>query len=387
MLNNLKYIMEHMAEQYSPHPLLEKVEQNKGTFVDPLSEKVEQNTGSSQSDKEQQTTGSFLVPHFGNPEFDNTHFRENSNSNSHDEVQYLQLLRNIMENGVWEEGRNGRTKCIFGASMRFSLKDNVIPILTTKKTAWKTCLKELLWFIRGETDNKLLNAQGVHIWDDNTTRAFLDSRGLRLYPEGMIGPGYGFQWRYFNANYNCVTGKRIIDVEGPDIFKHAKSLTGVDQLQNIIDALKDPKQRSSRRLVMTAWNPCQLDQMALPPCHMFCQFSVKNGNQLSCVMYQRSADCMLGVPFNIASYSFFTHLLAHHCGLVAHEFIHFMGDCHIYEDHIEATSLQLERERELYPFPTVSIKQLRENINDYQVEDFEVTNYQCHPQIKMKMVA
>ena len=136
---------------------------------------------------------------------------------------------------------------------------------------------------------------------------------------------------------------------------------------------------------MTAWNPCQLDEMALPPCHILCQFNVHDGNKLSCSMYQRSNDECCGTPINIASYSFLTHLLAKHCGLEAHEFVYFKGNCHIYEGHIEGAKLQLQREP--YPFPTVSIKQVRENINDYQVEDFEIHNYQHHPQIKFQMVA
>ena len=657
-----------------------------------------------------------------------------------EEYQYLNLINDILEKGTWEEGRNGRTKSIFGNMMRFSLKDGQIPILTTKKTAWKTCLKELLWFIRGETDNKLLQAQGVHIWDGNSTREFLDSRGLRLYPEGMIGPCfvkgtkvltengyknieeiknenvythcgnfypvlenmkrtykgqlykirpkyspydivctpehpfyarkfivknrfkidgvekrnvvfsdkpefieakdliknnyflgmkieekeimpeftlngvltkldnpifwwmmglfvgdgwlvyekignyernriyfvianhqieeylpklqsvipnilhcsnesgckkyyatnheianilklfgkyakhkmipnfiheapkylineflngylaadgckrtqcvneslrlttisydlafsvqrlyfklgyigslqfskregktqtfpnnrvcnlndaylfeifknkrrcdysfiedgyawitirnieienvvntdvynlsvvndnsyivnniavhncYGYQWRNFGASYNCFTGKSIDGIEHP--------FNGIDQLQPIIDALKDPKQRTSRRLVMTAWNPKQLDQMTLPPCHILCQFNVHDGNKLSCAMMQRSADFFLGSPFNIASYSFLTHLIAKHCGLEAHEFVYFMGNCHLYENAIEAAKTQIQRKP--YKFPTISIKQVRENINDYQVEDFEIHNYQCHEAIKVSMVA
>ena len=338
----------------------------------------------------------------------------------HEECQYLNLLENILENGLLEEGRNGKTKSVFGASMRFSLKDGKIPILTTKKTAWKTCLKELLWFIRGETNNTLLKEQGVHIWDANGSREFLDSRGLIHYEVDELGPIYGRQWRAFNKPY---TPKQFRDDNAkedewkwsghtphyrhkwnwdyerhPDIswigdsndyftvFDYDKEFDkGIDQLQQIIDALKDPKQRTSRRLIMTAWNPCQLDQMTLPPCHVLCQFNVHDGNKLSCAMYQRSGDFPLGIPFNIASYSFLTHLIAKHCGLEAYEFVHFVGNCHIYEDHIEGIKTQILRDP--YPFPTLTIKQIRDNINDYQVEDFEINNYQHHPQINFKMVA
>ena len=662
----------------------------------------------------------------------------NINKYKHEEYQYLNLLENILENGTLEEGRNGKTKSIFGASMRFTLENGKIPILTTKKTAWKTCLKELLWFIRGETDNKILKAQGVHIWDANGSREFLDSRSLHLYPEDMIGPCfvkgtkvltkegyknieeiknesvythngnfypiienmvrkysgqlykiktkyssyniectpehpfyarkfiiknrfkidgierrnvvfseepefvkakdlikgkyflgmkieekeiipefilngvltkldnpdfwwmmglfvgdgwlvyekngnyernriyfvianhkieeylpklqsvisnilhcsnesgckkyyttnheianilklfgkyakhklipnfvheapkhlinnflngylaahgckrtqrlneslrlttvsynlalsvqrlyfklgyigsiqfskregktqtfpngkvcnsnnvylfvmfknkrrcdysyiengyawitiknieienvvntdvynlsvvndnsyivnniavhncYGYQWRNFGASYNCFTGHKVTD-DHP--------FGGVDQLQEIIDALKDPKQRNSRRLVMTAWNPKQLNQMALPPCHILCQFNIHDDNKLSCAMMQRSNDECCGTPFNIASYSFLTHLLAKHCGLEAYEFVYFKGNCHIYEDHIEGAKTQLQREP--YEFPTLYINKVRENINDYQVEDFEIHNYNHHPSIKFQMV-
>ena len=295
------------------------------------------------------------------------------NSNKEEE-QYLNLIREILDRGTWEEGRNGKTKSIFGASMRFSLANGQIPILTTKKTAWKTCLKELLWFVRGETDNKLLQEQGVHIWDGNTTREFLDSRGLNHYREGLIGPGYGFQWRHFGGDYDSsAAGVK----EG--------GIKGVDQLQQIIDALKDPAQRTSRRLIMSAWNPCQLDEMALPPCHILCQFNVHDGNKLSCMMLQRSCDFFLGIPFNIASYSLLTHLIAKHCGLEAYEFVHFMGNCHLYDNAVDAAELQIQRKP--YPFPTLSIKQVRENINDYQVDDFEINNYQSHEAIKVAMVA
>ena len=293
---------------------------------------------------------------------------------NHEEQQYLNLIKNILENGTWEEGRNGKTKSIFGNMMRFSLKDGKIPILTTKKTAWKTCLKELLWFIRGETDNKLLQEQGVHIWDGNTTREFLDSRGLTDYREGLIGPGYGFQWRHFGGDY---------DSSAAGVKEGGKP--GIDQLQQIIDALKDPVQRTSRRLIMSAWNPQQLDEMALPPCHILCQFNVHHGNKLSCSMYQRSNDEACGTTFNIASYSFLTHLIAKHCGLEAYEFVYFKGNCHIYEEHVDGLKLQIQREP--FPFPTVSIKQVRENINDYHIDDFILENYQHHEPIKFQMVA
>ena len=302
-----------------------------------------------------------------------------------EENQYLQLVQNILDNGYCEEGRNGKIQTIFGNMMRFSLKDGQIPILTTKKVAWKTCLKELLWFVRGDTDAKLLQAKNVHIWDANSSREFLDSQGLTLNPEGILGPIYGYQWRNFNANYNCFTGTRLLDNDPKDVHKERKEFKGVDQLQQIIDALKDPKQRNSRRLILTAWNPVQLDQMALPPCHIMCQFRVLDGNKLSCAMTQRSVDTICGCPFNIASYAFLTHLLAKHCGLEAHEFVYFMGDCHIYEQHIEAANLQVQREP--LGFPKLCIQNVRENINDYCVDDFVLNEYNSHPAIKVDMVA
>ena len=325
----------------------------------------------------------------------------NINRCKHEEYQYLNILENILENGFWEEGRNGKTKSIFGQSMRFSLKDGKIPILTTKKTAWKTCLKELLWFIRGDTDNKILKEQGVHIWDANGSREFLDSRGLNTNKVDELGPVYGYQWRSFNKFYynehdkqfvknayiwNKGSGNGSMDAQLEiDYDNVLHNNGGIDQLQQIIDALKDPKQRTSRRLIMSAWNPCQLDKMALPPCHILCQFNVHDGNKLSCAMYQRSGDFPLGIPFNIASYSFLTHLIAKHCRLEAYEFVHFVGNCHIYEDHIEPMKEQISREP--FEFPTVSIKQVRENISDYEVDDFEIHNYKSHEAIKMKMVA
>jgi len=296
-------------------------------------------------------------------------------SNNHPEYQYLYLIHKILKEGTMEEGRNGKTKSIFGNSMRFSLRDGTLPLLTTKRVAWKTCFKELMWFIRGRTDNAELQKEGVHIWDGNTTREFLDSRGLNHYREGLIGPGYGFQWRHFNAKYDSNTG----DIE-------SDSWAGIDQLQQIIDALKDPAQQTSRRLIMTAWNPTQLNDMALPPCHILSQFNVREGKYLSCSLYQRSGDTGLGVPFNIASYSFLTHILAKHCGLEADEFVYYLGNAHIYDDHIEPLKQQLEREP--YSFPKITINKKHNNINDYTLDDIVfLEEYKSHPTIKMDMRA
>ena len=289
----------------------------------------------------------------------------------HEEYQYLNLLKDIIDHGSHEQGRNGPVLTAIGSAMHFSLEDGKIPILTTKKTAWKTCLKELLWFIKGDTSNKRLKDVGVHIWDANTTREFLDSRGLQHYEEDTVGSLYGFQWRHWNAPY-----------EGCDADYTNK---GIDQLQNVINILKDPVQRSSRRMVVSAWNAEQLDGGCLPPCHVLFQFNVVDGNKLSCCLFQRSKDSACGAPFNYASYSFLVHLLAKHCDLIPHEFIHYGGNCHIYSEHIDDMKEQITRTP--LPFPTLEIVNKRDNINDYVVEDFKVHDYQHLAPIKLRMVA
>ena len=291
---------------------------------------------------------------------------------THPENQYLQLIRDILEKGSMEEGRNGNTKSLFGYSMRFSLKDGELPLLTTKKVAWKTCFNELMWFIRGDTDNSKLQEVGVHIWDGNSTREFLDTRGLTSRAVYDLGPIYGHQWRYFNAEYKSSS----TDYTGK----------GVDQLQKIIDELRTEEGRRSRRLIMSAWNPCQLDEMALPPCHILCQFNVRADKYLSCALYQRSGDVGLGVPFNIASYSFLTHIIAKHCGLVAEDFVYFLGNAHIYENHISVLEQQILREPK--PFSKIEIKNVHDNINDYSIDDINwIEKYQSHNQLKMEMSA
>lgn len=293
------------------------------------------------------------------------------------ETQYLNLIRTIIQDGSHESTRNGNVLSIFGHSMRFSLKDGILPLLTTKKIAWKSCFQELMWFVRGETDNEILQKQGVHIWDGNGSRDFLDEQGLYHHKEGDLGPIYGFQWRHWNAPYN---GCYNTNGEG-------YACKGIDQLSELINALKNTETRSSRRLVISSWNPEQLDEMALPPCHILMQFHVKNNTHLSCSLYQRSGDVGLGVPFNIASYSMLTHLIAKHCGLFADEFIYFLGNAHIYEEHIEPLQLQLTRNPR--PFPKIKILRQHTRIEDYDLvnNDIEwIEPYIFHNPIKMKLI-
>jgi thymidylate synthase len=291
---------------------------------------------------------------------------------NHEESQYLQLIRDIISKGHWDTTRNGITKSLFGYNMRFSLKDGVIPILTTKMVAWKTCFRELMWFIRGSTDNRELKKQNVHIWDKNSTREFLNSRGLFFNKEEDLGPIYGHQWRHFNAEYSD--------------FEADYSGKGIDQLQYIINSLKDPAQRSSRRLVMSTWNPCQIEQMALPPCHILVQFNVRDGRYLSAALYQRSGDVGLGVPFNIASYAFLTHILAKHCDLEAEDFVYFLGNAHIYEQHMSTLVEQIEREP--LPFPTMEFTKTHEKIEDYSIDDIQwKTEYKSLGTMKMEFIA
>jgi len=289
----------------------------------------------------------------------------------HEEYQFLNLLKDLLEEGKLEEGRNGKTIRGVGSAMHFSLENRKLPVQTTKKSAWKTCIKELLFFCKGQTDNKILNEQNVHIWDGNTTPEFLKSRGLEHYIPGQIGPLYGFNYRFWGAQYSSCnedyTGK------------------GIDQLQQVIDGLKNPETRNSRRHVISAWNPETLDKGVLPPCHILFQFIVTDVNKLSCLLYQRSCDTFLGKNFNTISYSVLTNIIAKMCDLEPYEFIHYGGDCHLYDNHIEQAKEQITREP--YPYPTLEILNKRDNINDYVIEDFKLHDYQYHPAIKGEMRA
>jgi thymidylate synthase len=290
---------------------------------------------------------------------------------SYQETQYIDLVQRILEKGSVETGRNGNVRSVFGNMMRFSLNGG---IWTTKKVAWKTCFQELMWFLSGNTNNDELKRRGVHIWDANASREFLDSRGLTSYREGDLGPIYGMQWRHWNATYTSCDADYTNQ--------------GIDQIQYVIDILKDPLQRTqNRRLVVSAWNPEQLDKMALPPCHVLMQFHVREGRYLSCALYQRSGDVGLGVPFNIASYAMLTHLLAHHCDLIADEFVYFLGNAHIYEGHVEPLREQTSRPIQ-YDFPKIRIGSKRDRLEDYTLDDvIWDTPYMSDSTIKMNMVA
>ena len=286
----------------------------------------------------------------------------------HPEQHYLDLVRHTLWNGEKEVRRNGVVYTHIGGALRFDLSDKTIPVITTKKLAIGACLKELLWFISGKTDNKVLKNQGVNIWNKNASKEFLEERRLR-YEEDDLGPIYGHQWRHFNAPYY----NSNFNYKG----------NGVDQLNMVIKKLEEDS--SSRRIIMSAWNPCQLKEMALPPCHVLSQFHVTNGNKLTCTMYQRSADLGLGLPFNIASYGYLTHLLAHHCGLEANELIIFIGNCHVYDDHKDALEEQIKRIP--YLFPKLEIERFRDNIEDYRFEDFYLKDYEHYDKLNMEMRA
>jgi len=257
--------------------------------------------------------------------------------------QYHDLMKHILENGVEKGDRTGTgTKSVFGHQMRFDLSDG-FPVITTKKLHLKSIIHELLWFLQGDTNIKYLKDNGVRIWDD-----WADD-------EGNLGPVYGYQWRNW-----------------PD----GKGGT-IDQIEKLIDQIKNNP--NSRRLIVSAWNVADVDNMALPPCHTFFQFYVANG-KLSCQLYQRSADVFLGVPFNIASYALLVLMVAQVCGLAPGEFVHTFGDAHLYSNHFEQANLQLTRD--LRPIPTMKLNPDVKDIFDFKFEDFELVGYDPHPHIK-----
>lgn len=257
--------------------------------------------------------------------------------------QYLDLCRRILTEGTKKEDRTGTgTISVFGHQMRFNLSEG-FPLLTTKKLHTKSIIHELLWFLNGDTNVRYLQENGVRIWNE-----WADENG-------DLGPVYGKQWRSFEG----ANGKTV------------------DQIQWVVEEIK--RNPNSRRLVVSAWNPAELDEMALPPCHCLFQFYVSDG-KLSCQLYQRSADTFLGVPFNIASYALLTHMMAHVTGLKPGDFVHTLGDAHLYVNHLEQVQEQLTREP--YPLPTLNLNADVKSIFDFTYDDFEIVNYVAHPHIK-----
>jgi thymidylate synthase len=260
--------------------------------------------------------------------------------------QYLDLLRYILDRGVEKDDRTGTgTLSVFGYQTRYDLAQS-FPLLTTKKLHVKSIIYELLWFLKGDTNIRYLNEHGVRIWDE-----WADENG-------DLGPVYGSQWRSWKA-----TDGRTID-----------------QIAGVIQQIRN--EPTSRRLIVSAWNPVEIEQMALPPCHVLFQFYVAGG-RLSCQLYQRSADVFLGVPFNIASYALLTMIVAQVCELLPGEFVHTFGDAHLYCNHIDQAKLQLSRAP--YPLPLMKINPTVNSISEFHYEDFELVNYQSHPHIKAEV--
>lgn len=293
-----------------------------------------------------------------------------------EENNYLEMLKNILNNGSERKDRTGvGTKGIFGTQLRFSLENNVVPMLTTKKMFTKGVIEELLFFLRGETDTNKLMDKGVNIWKGNTTREFLDKRGLKDLPEGDMGKGYGFQWR----NFGGYISQDVVGDGSYELFEHK----GVDQLSQVIHTLKTNP--TDRRIIISAWNPYQLPEMALPPCHILVQFYVDNG-KLSAQFYMRSVDTFLGLPFNILSYAILTRIVAKTVGMEAKELVFVGGDTHIYLNHFSQVVEQICREP--YPFPTMTISKKLESVEDIEaleLSDFHFEGYQSHPSIKAEM--
>lgn len=282
----------------------------------------------------------------------------NKKDNNDDELQYLNLVKKIISEGNERPDNTGEiTISTFGPQMRFNLRDNKIPLLTTKRLAWRAVAEELFWFISGSTDSKLLQQKKVYIWEGTGSRQVLDASGFTEREEGDLGPIYGFQWRHCGAKYKTC--------------KDDYSGQGIDQLFNVIEKLKI--RPHDRGILLCSWNVVDLKQMALSPCHCLVQFYVHNG-ELSCQLYQRSAEMSIGVPFNIATYSMLTHMIAHVTNLKPGDFIHTIGDAHIYLNHVE--SLLAQCERIPVDFPTLTFNRKITNIEEFCIDDFNVENYQ-----------
>lgn len=287
--------------------------------------------------------------------------------NNYYEFQYLEQMKSIMNQPRFRETRNAKTKATFGLHLKYDCRDGRVPLITTKKMAWKTCIKELLWFLQGKTDNQSLEAMNVKIWKGNSSREFLDSRGLTTYPEGTLGPIYGYQWRHWGYRY----------VDGTTDYTNQ----GIDQLIQCEEMLKtDPY---SRRMIFSAWNVSDLEKMALPPCHILAQFFVDDDKRLNLQFYQRSGDMFLGIPFNMFSYSVLLHIMSKRTGFEPGFVHHCIGDAHVYESHFDAVHEQLKQT--IKTAPKIIINGVKE-FEKYIIDDFELENYTQGPKIVAPMI-
>jgi thymidylate synthase len=284
---------------------------------------------------------------------------------------YSELCKKVLTDGEYRTDRTGTgTVAIFGEQMKFDLSHS-IPILTTKRVPWKSCIEELLWFLRGDTNAMLLNEKGVKIWNANSEKTFLNKVGLNHLDEGDCGANYSFQWRHFGATYvDC---------------NQAYDNQGNDQIENIENLLKTNPY--SRRIFMSAWNPCDLQKTVLPPCHVSAQFYVDNSKRLHCHMYQRSCDMFLGVPWNILSYSILTHILAFRSNLNVGSLIISTGDTHIYKNHFEQVNEQSKRDHLAAPILVMKDNVKFKSLKDIEINDFDMIGYLPHKAIKAQMSA
>jgi dihydrofolate reductase/thymidylate synthase len=291
------------------------------------------------------------------------------------EHKYLDFCKSILKNGENRPDRTG-TGIIstFGHQIHFDISENV-PLFTTKRVAWKHVIEELLWFCRGDTDNKVLQNKGIKIWDGNTSRQFLDSRGLYDYYDGVGGPIYGFQMRFFGAKYS----QSFADTSQVDITK----IGGFDQLNYVVNELKNNPY--SRRILMCYWNPPDMSKMVLAPCHYSCQFYVDNSKSLNCHFTMRSNDMFLGCPFNIFSYAVLTYIIAIKCDLKPGKLIYTVGDAHIYTNHIEQMREQITRTPRPLPKLILNPDIQKKDWSEITIEDFELVGYMPHPSIQGKM--
>lgn len=296
----------------------------------------------------------------------------------HPETRYLDLCSDILQNGNARMDRTQvGTKSVFGRQLHFDISD-FVPLLSTKRVPWKHAIQELLWFMRGDTDAKILQRDGVKIWDGNTSREFLDNRGLHHYPEGVLGAGYGWQWRFFGAKYSHA----FADTSQLDKSK----IGGFDQLEYIISELRNNPY--GRRALMCYWNPPDFEKTALVPCHFSCQFYVRQCGEtryLDCHFTMRSTDVFLGLPFNLFSYSVMTYIIALKCDMKPGKLVYSGGDVHIYNNHVQQVQEQLTRQSRPFPKLVIDASVKSKDFSEITVDDFDIVGYFPHPPIKAPM--